>query len=63
VAERAGVHAGDVITRVGDAKVATPADLWSRIRMSRGKPIALAIVRDHKEITLTASLNDDDRME
>ncbi len=62
-AERAGIRAGDVITRVGEAKVATPADLSSRIRMSRGKPVTLTLVRDHKEMTVTAALDDDGRMD
>ena len=64
VAERAGLRAGDVITRVEDAKVTTPADLSSRIRSaSHGKPLVLTLTRDHKEITLSAAIDEDDRME
>jgi serine protease Do len=59
-AERAGVKAGDVITRVGDSKVATPADVSSRIRSVHGTPIPLVLMRDHKEMTLTVTISEDD---
>ncbi|MGD1090958.1 MAG: PDZ domain-containing protein [Bryobacteraceae bacterium] len=60
-AEKAGVKAGDVITRVGDSKVATPADVSSRIRSVHGTPIPLIVIRDHKEITVTVTISEDDR--
>lgn len=61
-AERAGIRAGDVITRVEDARVSTPAELSSRIRsLARGKNVNLTVVRDHKEITLGIALDDDGR--
>lgn len=58
-AERAGIKAGDVITRVGDAKVATPADISSRIRSVRGTQIPVVVMRDHKEMTLSVTVEDD----
>jgi serine protease Do len=61
VAEKAGIKAGDVITRVGDSKVATPADVSSRIRAGHGAPISVGLMRDHKEMTLTISVDDDQR--
>jgi serine protease Do len=60
-AEKAGIKAGDVITRVGDAKVATPADVSSRIRSAHGTPIPVVLMRDHKELTFSITINEDDR--
>jgi len=60
-AEKAGVKAGDVITRIGEAKVATPADVSSRIRAVHGAPVPVVVMRDHKEVTLTVTISDDDR--
>ncbi len=56
-AERAGLKAGDVITRVGDAKVTTPADVSGRIRAGRGQSATLTALRDHREISLTIALD------
>ena len=57
-AEKAGLKAGDVITRAGDANVATPMDITRQISAARGKTLALTITRDHKEMTLSATLDD-----
>jgi serine protease Do len=63
-ADRAGVRAGDVITRLDDAKIATPADLSIRIRsLPRGKPVTMILMRDRKEMSLNISIDDDDRLE
>jgi len=62
-AERAGIKAGDVITRVDDAKIASPADISSRIRSMRGKSVPMVLMRDHKEMTLTVAVDNDDRSE
>jgi len=59
-AEKAGVRAGDVITRIGDSKVATPADVSSRIRSAHGTPIPVVVMRDHREMTLTVIISEDD---
>jgi serine protease Do len=55
-AEKAGIKAGDVITRVGDDKVATPGDLAVRTR--RGQALSVGMTRDHKEMTLMVQLDD-----
>ena len=60
-AEKAGIKAGDVIVRVGDGKVSTPADVSSRLRALRGKPIPVTLTRDHKEVTVSVTLDDNDR--
>jgi len=52
-AEKAGVKAGDVILRVDDAKVATPAEISARLRAAHGKPIPVALMRERKEMSLT----------
>ncbi len=56
-ADKAGLKAGDVITSIGDRTVATPRDLTSYIRMQDqpGRAISLALMREHKELTLTVS--------
>ena len=52
-AEKAGVKAGDVIVRVDEAKVTTPPEISAHLRAARGKPVPVAIMRDHKEMSLT----------
>jgi|KBSMisStaDraftv2_1062788.scaffolds.fasta_scaffold112748_2 serine protease Do len=52
-AEKAGVKAGDVIVRVDEAKVTTPPEISAHLRAARGKPVPVAIMREHKEISLT----------
>ena len=56
-AEKAGLKAGDVITRVGEAKVTTPADVSGRIRAGRGQSAILTVWREHHEISLTIALD------
>lgn len=56
-AERAGLKPGDVIDRVGDARVATPADLSTHIQAGRGQSATLAVVRDRKDITINVMLD------
>jgi len=57
-ADRAGIKAGDVIVRVDDAKVVTPADIAARLRGLRGRAVSVVVVRDRKELSvmLTAGL-------
>jgi serine protease Do len=62
-AEKAGIKAGDVITKIDDAKVAAPSDISSRIRSMRGKSIPMVLMRDRVEMTLTVAVEDDDRVE
>ncbi len=58
-AEKAGIKAGDVITRAGDDMIATPGDL--NVHTRRGQSLSLALMRDHKEITLTVALDGGDK--
>jgi hypothetical protein len=43
--------------------VATPADISGRVRSIHGKPVPVVLMRDHKEMTLTVAVDDDDRGE
>lgn len=52
-AEKAGIKAGDVITRVADSTVATPADITRRLRANQSTPVTL--MRDHREITVNVT--------
>jgi serine protease Do len=58
-AEKAGIKAGDVITRVGDDKIATPGDLAVRTR--RVQSLSVALMRDHKETIVMVVLDGGDR--
>jgi serine protease Do len=58
-AEKAGIKAGDVITKVGDNAVTAPMDISRRVRSLRGRPVVLILTRDHKEISVTLTLADD----
>jgi serine protease Do len=55
-AERSGLKAGDVIVKVGDARVGTSRELAGALRTTRGKgSYTVTIVRNKKETTLTVS--------
>jgi serine protease Do len=59
-AAKAGLKAGDIITKVGDTKVTTPNEVTSAIRAIHDKKsIPLTVIRDHHETTLTATIDDD----
>ncbi len=56
-AAKAGIKAGDVITKIDGEAVASPADLSNAIRAARTKgAIPLQIVRDRKEMTLSVTV-------
>ena len=55
-ADKAGLRAGDVIVRMDDAKVTTPADIAAHLRGSRGGSVSVVIVRDRKEMTVAVSI-------
>jgi serine protease Do len=57
-ADKAGLKAGDVITKVDDTAVSTPREITSAIRSARNKTSAVvAVVRDKKEMTFTVTLD------
>jgi serine protease Do len=55
-AEKAGMKAGDVITKVEDNKVTTPADITGRLRALAGKSVSVTLLREHKEMTLMVTM-------
>jgi len=58
-AEKAGIKAGDVITRVDGSDVRTPTDLSTRLRGLRGKSVDVVVTREHREMTLNVMIADD----
>ena len=59
-AEKAGLKAGDVITKVEGTEVSTPRELSSRLRSLRAqKKIRLTLIRDKKETTVSVTLDDE----
>jgi serine protease Do len=59
-AEKAGIRAGDVILKIDETRVATPADISGRLRTLHGKSASVALMRDHKEMTVNVTVADDD---
>jgi serine protease Do len=55
-AEKAGMKAGDVITRIDDTAISTPQQISSALRGSRGKSsVTVTVVRSRKEVNLTVT--------
>ena len=57
-AEKGGLKAGDVILRVDDSKVDSPRDITAKLRATAGKAVAVAVMREHKETTLSVDVPD-----
>jgi serine protease Do len=55
-AEKAGIKAGDVLIRLDDSKVTSPADISGRLRSLGGRSVPVALMRDHKELTVTVAV-------
>ncbi len=49
----AGLHAGDVVTRMNGGRVATRSDWTRALHDSKGHPVSLTVVRERHEQTLT----------
>ena len=49
----AGMRAGDVVVRANAKPVASSADWTKAIKDSHGRPLAVVVLRDKKELTLT----------
>ncbi len=59
-AENAGIRAGDVIVRVDDADVSTPGQVSAAVGAARPRhTVTLKIIRNHRDMTITAALADD----
>jgi serine protease Do len=57
-ADKAGLRAGDVITRVGDQSVHDTSDFTHALRSHSAGSVSVAVIRDRKEQTLTLILPD-----
>ncbi len=57
-AEKAGLKAGDVITKVDTAKVSSPREITNAIRTKQGGTIPLTLFRDRKEMTLNVTIEE-----
>jgi serine protease Do len=58
-AAKAGLKAGDVITKVDDTKVASPREITSAIRGLRSKKtFPVTLLRNHKEMTVSVTLEE-----
>lgn len=57
-AERAGMKAGDVITRVGKQAVTTPAEITARLRSVTTPSVQVVVMRDRKEATFNVVLEE-----
>jgi serine protease Do len=55
-AERAGIRAGDVITRVGDANITSPVEIASQLRLRRGQSVSVTLTRERREMTVNVPL-------
>jgi serine protease Do len=57
-AEKAGLRAGDILTAVDNRPVASAHDVVSCLRTERraGRPIAVALVREHRQLTFNVVL-------
>jgi serine protease Do len=58
-AAKAGVKAGDVITKVDDSSVGSPSEITTILRRVRGhKSVPVVLTRDHKEMTLNIEVDE-----
>jgi serine protease Do len=56
-ADKAGIKAGDVITKVDDSKVATSAEITRALRgLKSKKTFGVTVVRNKKEMPLTVTM-------
>jgi serine protease Do len=56
-AEKAGIKAGDVLTKIDDAAVSSPAEISSALRAAGSKrTFTVTVVRNKKEMALTVTL-------
>lgn len=54
--DKAGLRAGDVIVRVGDQPIHDATDFTHALRSGKGNSVAVGVIRDKKEQTLTLTL-------
>ena len=57
-ADRVGLKAGDVVTKVGDHPVAAPREITDALRNSAAKSVNVAFTRDHKDVIVKVTFED-----
>ncbi len=57
-AARAGLRAGDVIVKVGDAAVASPREVTNALREYSGEPVVLSVTRNRQAMTLSVTVGE-----
>lgn len=55
-AEKAGLKAGDVVTRVNGMPVGSPREIAGIVRQANKKTVVLTVVRNKKEMTLSVEI-------
>lgn len=55
-AEKAGIKAGDVITKVGENSISSPTELTRQLRSLEGRTANLSLVRDRKPLAISVKL-------
>ena len=59
-AEKGGVRAGDIITKIGDTQVSSVADIFAGIRLHKiGEAVPVQVVRNGRTLGLTITLGSD----
>ena len=61
VGEKAGLKAGDVITKIGDRRIDSSSDLTTALRSRPRGSVALTIVRNQKEMVINVTLDESPR--
>jgi len=56
-AERAGLKAGDVVTKVNGTPVASPREILGLVRAKNAKVVSFTVVRNKKEISLSVEIS------
>lgn len=58
-AEKGGLKAGDVVTKVNGETVTSPGEISSEVHSANGKrSIPFVVMRNHHEVTLSVTLTD-----
>ena len=59
-ADKAGMKAGDVITKVDQIRVSSPGEVSSAVRAARSKKsFPIDLMRDHREMSITVTIDED----
>lgn len=58
-AQKAGLKAGDVVTKVNGTPVTSPREITGLVRTSNKRPVAFTVVRNKKEMTVNVDVGQD----